>query len=129
MYINSSFILVSVILKVLDIIYNWFIFEKAGRKGFEALIPIYKDFVYSEILVHNYSLAVIQMIIIAVGTQLVDINVYAVAVIYVVYTVVFNIKLAKTFGKGWDYIIGLLLLNTLFKFFLAFDKTIVYNKM
>ena len=49
---------------------------------------------------------------------------FDVSVIYVVCTVVFNIKLAKTFGKGWDYIIGLLLLNTIFKFFLAFDKTI-----
>lgn len=99
---------------VLIIIANWKIFTKAGEKGWKSLIPIYNSVILFKIsgispwLILGYLASVIPVI----GWFVVaGISIYAV------------IKLAKAFGKGAGFTVGLLLLSPIFMMILAFGDS------
>ena len=92
---------------------NWKLFSKAGEDGWKALIPVYNTIVLFKIagitpwLILGYFAAVIPGIgaLVCLG-----ITIYAYA------------KLAKAFGQGVGFTIGLILLNPIFTLILAFGK-------
>lgn len=102
--------LVGLAITVFAIICNWKIFEKAGRKGWEAIIPVYNMYVMTQIA-GLQSWYIILLIIPFVNF---------VASVYLIY------KFVKSFGQGVGFCIGYIFLPIIFVAIMAFDKKITY---
>ena len=110
----STYIWIVLIILVLTIIAQWKLFEKAGEAGWKCLIPIYSTVVLFRIAgispwwVLGYLAAIIPGI---GGLITLGITIYAM------------IMLAKAFGKGAGFTVGLILLNTIFIMILGFGSS------
>jgi len=89
---------------VFFLIVYWRIFEKAGRPGWEAIIPIYKYFIMMKIIGKPWWWLLLMCV---PGVNL----------IFAIWSV--NM-LSKSFGKDEGYTVGLLLLSFVFYPMLAF---------
>ena len=99
--------MLTLLLYALIIITNWFIFKKAGRPGWYAIIPLYNTYVLFDIIYGN-------------GWKMLWLLVPFVN-LYYAFTLYF--RLAKVFGKGTGFGFGLLFLNPIFQLILAFDDS------
>lgn len=102
------------IIAILTIIANWKIFTKAGEKGWKSIIPIYNMVILFRISgispwwILLYLLAPVPLIGVIASFGL---------MIYL------YINLAKAFGKGAGFTVGLILLNTIFVMILGFGSS------
>ena len=96
---------------IFGIICNWKIFKKAGKQGWEAIVPIYNIVVLLEIT--NLPMWYIPLFFIPIG------NIIALFLIY--------IELAKKFGQSAAFGVGLVFLSPIFLGILAFNKNYVYQ--
>ena len=106
--------LISLAIFVLTIIANWKIFTKAGQAGWKSIIPIYNMVILYKVAGISpwWLLLYLTAFIPVVGT-----------VISVGLTIYLMINLAKAFGKGSGFMVGLILLNTIFMMILAFGES------
>lgn len=102
------------IILLLTIITNWKIFLKAGEKGWKSIIPIYNTVILFKIagLSGWWALGYFIVAFIPNVGSLICLGI----AIYLMY------RLAKAFGKGGGFTVGLVLLNTIFMMILAFGK-------
>lgn len=92
---------------VFEIIVMWKVFEKAGEAGWKAIIPIYNAVVLFKISGLNPWLILLELVPIA----------------NLIITIMLCIKLAKSFGKGGGFAVGLIFLNIIFMAILAFGSS------
>ena len=95
---------------VVMIVSQWKVFKKAGKNGWEAIVPIYNTIVLLQIAKIN-PLFILTMLIPLVGG-------IAIAIV----TIVAYIRLTQSFGKSGGYVAGLILLPIVFWPMLAFGK-------
>ena len=110
----STYIWIVLIILVLTIIAQWKLFEKAGEAGWKCLIPIYSTVVLFRIAGISpwWVLGYLAVIIPGIGGLItLGITIYAM------------IMLAKAFGKGAGFTVGLILLNTIFIMILGFSSS------
>lgn len=99
---------------VLQIIGMWKVFTKAGEKGWKSIIPVYNLVTLfrisglSPLLVLVYLASIIPII----GT-----------IVSLVLSIFQSNKLAKAFGKGTGFTVGLVLLPPIFYMILGFGKS------
>lgn len=93
---------------VFAIYVQWVIFAKAGKPGWAAIVPIYNLIVMNEIT----------------GRESWWVVLY---ILFPITLLVVPFDLAKSFGKGSGFAIGLLLLSLIFYAIMAFDKNITYQ--
>lgn len=145
----GTMLTVSLIIGVLLIIAGWKIFEKAGEKGWKILIPIYDVYILFKICgLKNWFWAMFGVIIVTSimmginmppyiedtygyhidpNTDFTQYPTFIVAAIFscvtsIVATVAISIRLAKAFGKGIGYTLGLIFLPNIFTLILGFGK-------
>lgn len=101
-----GFFLVMLILAcaVLVIVAEWKIFKKAGKEGWKSLIPIYNAYTMLQILNMEPMLCFLTIV---PGANF-------------MLGIVMCVKLAKSFGKGTGFAVGLILLEPIFEMILAF---------
>ena len=92
---------------VLAIVAMWKIFEKAGKPGWAAIIPFYNIYVLFEITWGNGWKFLLLLIPIA----------------NIVFAIITMVKLAKAFGKGGGFAVGLIFLSVIFYCILAFGPS------
>ena len=109
----STMFIVLAIFYILLIIAQWKIFTKAGEKGWKSLIPIYNLVTLYKIIGLSPWLILIYL------TAIIPIVGYI--AIFVLMIVTYN-KLAKAFGEGTAFTVGLILLNPIFELILAFGS-------
>ncbi len=110
----STYLWIVLIILVLTIIAQWKLFEKAGEAGWKCLIPIYSTVVLFRIAGISpwWVLGYLAAIIPGIGYLItLGITIYAM------------IMLAKAFGKGAGFTVGLILLNTIFIMILGFGSS------
>ncbi len=111
---GAAFFAIAIIfiaMAIFSIVCNWIIFEKAGRKGWESIVPYYNIYVMFKIIGKSlWNLCWVFLFIPGIIVLIVKINV----------------ALAKSFGKGTGFALGLIFLSPIFHAILAFDKSIVY---
>ena len=105
---------VSIILTLYMIIIRWVIFRKAKRHGWATIIPIYNQITYLKVCGISPWLILIFLIPI-IGW-----------IIYGIIQIISRFTLAKSFGKGIGFGLGLLLLAIIFETILAFNRNIKY---
>ena len=96
---------------IFGIICNWKIFKKAGKQGWEAIVPIYNIVVLLEIT--NLPMWYIALFFVPIGN---------IIVLFLIY-----IELAKKFGQSAAFGVGLVFLSPIFLGILAFNKNYVYQ--
>jgi hypothetical protein len=90
----------------------WKMFEKAGRPGWESLVPIYNGYVLTvEICKLDMLMFILQFVPVA--------NIYSALMV--------SLELAKRFGKEQGFGIGIFLLPMIFVPLLGFSKDAVYD--
>ena len=97
---------VTIVVSVLSIVAMWVIFGKAGQGGWKALIPIYNVYIFCKIADGN-------------GWKFL---LFLIPIVNIIYAIILTFRLAKSFGKGFGFGLGLLFLNTIFMLILAFGK-------
>jgi hypothetical protein len=97
---------IGLIIGIVELIAMWKIFTKAGKPGWAVLIPIYNLYVMLEI----------------VGRPWWYLLLFLVPLVNVVIAIILVFDLAKSFGKGAGFGIGLLLLGPIFIIILGFGK-------
>lgn len=105
---------VFIVLMIYSIILRWIIFEKAGKHGFAAIIPIYKDIVYFKVC--GISPWVILLILIPIIGWL----------ILGVLKIVSRFELSYNFGRKTGFGLGLWIFPIIFESIMAFSKNIKY---
>ncbi len=96
-FIGAYFLFV-VIIVALFIISFWKIYEKAGKPGWAAIIPIYNLIVLLEV----------------VGKPTWWIILYIIPCVNIIPMIIVNLELARVFGKSSGFGIGLILLPIIF---------------
>lgn len=127
----GGFVIVAVIIAlvwvVLGIVANWKIFTKAGEEGWKAIIPFYNSFItfkiggnttYFWIWLATYVVGYILSSFsgfMAILASLCSLAAFVVQVLR-------EYNLAKAFGKGIGFTVGLVLLNPIFRMILGFGS-------
>lgn len=142
-----TFFLLVIAFYVLVVIASWKIFEKAGEKGWKALIPVYNAYILYKIVGMStwfwvcLAVAIIAEVVsmvstgnttqeITTETQLSPVVVLTVCVesiLFLIVEVMYAIRTAKAFGKGGGFAVGLFFLPNIFWLILGFGKA-KYNK-
>jgi hypothetical protein len=107
-----GFFLVWLALGILMIAAMWKVFAKAGKPGWAAIVPIYNLIVLLEI----------------VGKPLWWVVLMFIPVVNLVVGIIVLLELAKAFGKGAGFAIGLLLLPIVFYPILGFGNATYLGK-
>lgn len=151
--IITAAVITGLVFSVLMIIANWKIFEKAGEKGWKALIPIYNTYIMFKIVdMTNWFWALIAVSII--GSIILSVSGYptvavtvdemqarleassnptiiitglVMMVVSLWASILYVIRTAKVFGKNGWFAAGLFFLTPIFWLILAFGKA-KYNK-
>lgn len=105
------------VIGVLGIIAMWKIFTKAGKPGWAAIIPVYNLVVWYQIAGMNPL-----FLLILIGCIIPIVNIFA-GIAFFVIGIFVNLKIAKAFGKGTGFAVGLIFLPFIFQLILAFDKS------
>jgi hypothetical protein len=100
-------LIVSLVLVVFAIVCYWRIFTKAGKPGWLAIIPIVRE--------------VYLLIIGGLSGWLILLGL--VPVVNIILPIIIYWNLAKVFGKGAGFALGLIFLNLIFVAILAFDNS------
>lgn len=108
---STPMMLFSLALSVFAIVCMWKVFKKAGRNGWEAIIPIYNIVVLFQISKIN-PLHILWLLLPFVGS-----------IIFLVFTIKCYINLSKSFGKSTGFAVGLIFLPIIFMAILAFDSS------
>ena len=108
-------LIICVIIFVYEIIVRWIIYKKAGRHGWAAIVPIYRQITMYK--VSGLSPWLILLILIPI------IGAFIIAIIEIIQ----KFKLSKKFGKGVLFGFGLLFLQPIFESIIAFSKKIKYK--
>lgn len=104
--VATGFLVFQLAILVFFIVVMWKIFVKAGQPGWAAIIPFYNLYVLLQI----------------VGRPGWWLILFLVPIVNIVIAIVVTLDLAKCFGKGTGFAIGLLLLSIIFYPILAFGS-------
>ena len=97
---------ICLIIWILLIIANWMIFTKAGEPGWKSIIPLYNVYIQYKIAWGNGWLFLLNII----------------PIVNIVISIVFEVKLAKAFGKSGAFAVGLIFLPNIFQLILGFGS-------
>ncbi len=104
--ISAGVMIFYIAILVLLIVAMWKIYTKAGKPGWASIIPFYSQYVMFDIAMGNGWLFLLMLI----------------PIVNWVMSIVVLYKLAKAFGKGVGYTVGLILLCPIFLCMLAFGS-------
>lgn len=137
-FIGLGFSLIAIALItacVLMIVASWKIFTKAGIAGWKSLIPIYNIYLLFKIAGINFWIwsfipsilcCVVEGIVGPSGEN-VDTTIALIVLVVLIYVIIGACKfakgLAKSFGKGLGFAVGLFFLPNIFKLILGFGKS------
>lgn len=113
---------------VFGIICLWKVFAKAGKPGWAAIVPIYNLVVLIQVakkptwwIIWFFLPTIFGMMIEAAPLIALILVVLSVIALFVI-AIMINVGLAKAFGEGAGFAVGLIFLNIIFMAILAFGK-------
>lgn len=99
----AAFIGVILLVALFMLVCNWFIFKKAGRPGWAALIPYYNTYVLIQIVgrpMWFFWAILVSSVVVAI--PVIGVFLSFLSILTLVLTIIITVDLAKVFGKtGW----------------------------
>ena len=136
-FLGGMYLMIAFAWWILQIIANWRIFIKAGEDGWKSIIPIYGDYISYKIAWQPayFWLTLILGIISSYLQGTLEISesltvymlVILIKIILVVISIMYSIKLARAFGRGTGFAIGLIFLPQIFMLILGFGDDRYYG--
>lgn len=115
-------LIIILVIFLLTAIGQWKLFRKAGRRGWEALIPIYNTYILCQITGVNP-----WWIVIILASGVITAIIPALSIIGTVANVYFGVLLAvsvaRSFGKSDGYAVGIYFFGFIFYLVLGFDSS------
>ena len=137
--LGGIYLIVALIWWLLQIAANWRIFTKAGEAGWKSIIPVYSDYVSYKIAWQpsyfwlTLILGIIASVISAATTGGDGTNTTILLVISLIrlimgiISIMYSFKLAKAFGRGTVFALGLIFLQPIFLLILGFGNDNYYG--
>ena len=124
-------LLIGVAWRVCSTVGFWFVYKKAGEKGWKAIIPFYSEYIcfklfWSKKLFWGWLVANIIALVLgfAAGTQAILTVIASIAsVVNAVFLVMLYYRISKCFGHGVGYLFGLVFAVPVFAMILGFEKS------
>lgn len=107
----ATYSIVLLVFVVLTVVGNWKVFEKAGKPGWAAIVPIYNTVVLYQVSGLNPWLLLLYLVPF--------VNYIAMFVL----SIMLAGKLAKAFGKGTGFAVGIFFLQPVFTLILGFGDS------
>lgn len=115
---------------ILQIIANWRIFTKAGEAGWKSIIPVYSDYISYKIAWQTsyfwlvFILGIVASCIQAYANPNGDnvmllMIVSLIKIIAGIISIMYSVKLARAFGRGTGFALGLIFLQPIFMLILG----------
>ena len=131
MILGGIYVGIAFIWWLLQIIANWRIFTKAGESGWKSIIPLYGDYVSYRIAWQtSYFWLIFILGIVASGIEgaanpngdnmMLMAIVALIRLIIALIGIMYSVKLARAFGRGTGFAIGLIFLQPIFMLILGF---------
>lgn len=111
---------IALAMAALTIVSMWILFTKAKEQGWKAIIPIYNMVTMCQIIGINPLWIAIVFGAAIIGQIPLFVLVFIVVNIY--FSVIYNVSIAKSYGKSDSFAVGLILLPGIFLPILAFGK-------
>lgn len=111
--------LVAAAISVIGIIGQWKAFKKAGKNGWEAIIPFYNLVVACQISGVSPWWVLIYLLGTTVLNVIPVIGSFAALACSVYFLILLNVSVARSFGKETGFAVGLIFLNPIFWFVLG----------
>ena len=137
MLLGGMYLMIAFAWWLLQIIANWRIFTKAGEAGWKSIIPIYGDYISYKIawqpayfwltLILGIVSSYLQETLETGESLTVYMLVILIKIILVVISIMYSIKLARAFGRGTGFAIGLIFLPPIFMLILGFGDDRYYG--
>ena len=136
--LGGIYLVIALIWWLLQIIANWRIFTKAGEAGWKSIIPVYSDYVSYRIAWQTsyfwltFILGIVASCIQGFAnpdgnnTMLLMI-VSLIRIVIAVISILYSFKLAKAFGRGTGFALGLIFLSPIFMLILGFGNDRYYG--
>ena len=127
-------VIIGLIWFILEVIADWKIFVKAGRPGWKSIIPFLNSYEEYELSWKGKGALGLIVSLLLCAMQTMDVYLSepwpawaagvmsVVGICVLVFSAMQNLRLAKAFGKGKLFFIGLLLLSPLFRMILGFGN-------
>ena len=136
MVLGGMYLIFAFVWWILQIIANWNIFTKAGEAGLKSLIPIYGDYVSYKIAWQtsyfwlNFILGILLSYVSNANlneSMFLSLIVILLKIALTVINIMYCVKLARAFGRGIGFAIGLILLQPIFLLILGFGSDQYYG--
>lgn len=136
MVLGGMYLIFAFVWWILQIIANWNIFTKAGEAGWKSLIPIYGDYVSYKIAWQtsyfwlSFILGIVASYVSSANlNESIFLTVIAtlLRIVIAVINIMYCVKLARAFGRGIGFAIGLILLQPIFLLILGFGSDQYYG--
>ena len=138
MVLGGAYLILAFVWWLLQIIANWRIFTKAGEPGWKSIIPVYGDYVSYKIAWETgYFWATLILGIAVSWVQgqadpysnniMITFVVLVLRIIIAVISIMYSVKLAKAFGRGIPFALGLIFLQPIFMLILGFGDDPYYG--
>lgn len=138
MLLGGIYLIFAIVWWLLQVIANWRIFTKAGEAGWKSIIPVYGDYVSYRIAWQPayFWIVFILGIISSIASGMADPNgtnvtilliVSLIRIVLAIISIIYSVKLARAFGKGIGFAIGLIFLQPIFMLILGFGDCDYYG--
>ena len=138
MILGGIYVGIAFIWWLLQIIANWRIFTKDGESGWKSIIPLYGDYVSYRIAWQtSYFWLIFILGIVASGIEgaanpngdnmMLMAIVALIRLIIALIGIMYSVKLARAFGRGTGFAIGLIFLQPIFMLILGFGDDPYYG--
>ena len=138
MLLGGIYLVVALVWWLLQIIANWKIFTKAGEAGWKSIIPVYSDYISYKIAWQPsyfwlvFILGIISSIASGMATPegtntTILLIVSLIRIILAIISVIYSVKLARAFGHGIGFAIGLIFLQPIFTLILGLGNDPYYG--
>lgn len=135
MFLGGIYVTIALAWWILQIVANWRIFTKAGEAGWKSLIPVYSDYISYKIAWQtSYFWLVFILGIVASCVQtyagdstMLLMIVSLIRIIAGIISIMYSVKLARAFGRGTLFAVGLIFLQPIFMLILGLGDDRYYG--
>ena len=136
--LGGIYLAIALVWWILQIVANWRIFTKAGEEGWKSIIPVYSDYVSYRIAWQTsyfwltFGLGIVASCIEGFANSngdnaLLMMIVALLRIIIGLIGILYSVKLAKAFGRGIGFAIGLIFLPPIFMLILGLGDDRYYG--
>lgn len=135
MFLGGIYVTIALAWWLLQIIANWRIFTKAGEAGWKSIIPVYSDYISYKIAWQTsyfwlvFILGIIASCIQNPGGDSAMLLMLAslIKIIAGIISIIYSVKLARAFGRGIGFALGLIFLQPVFMLILGLGNDHYYG--